>query len=64
MESANGAFYTSLGHRPRKIDGFIFERAESPFYSATLPLFIVRAFSPMKKGTPILGRRFACPRLV
>jgi len=48
-ESANGAIYTSLGHRPRKTDEFIPARAESPFYSAVLPLFIVRAFSPYER---------------
>ncbi len=41
--------YTSLGHRPRKTDGFIPARAEGPFYSAVWPLFIVRAFSPYQK---------------
>jgi len=41
--------YTSLGHRPRKTDGFIPARAESPLYAVVLPLFIVRAFSPCEK---------------
>jgi hypothetical protein len=45
-KSANGAIYTRLGHRPGKADRFIPTRAESPFYSAVLPLFIIRAFSP------------------
>jgi hypothetical protein len=61
-ESANRAIYTSLGHRPRKTDRFIPARAESPFYSAVLPLFIVRAFSPYeKKGHPSWGDAALAP---
>jgi hypothetical protein len=46
MLSANGASYTSLGHRPRKTGSLFTKRAESPRYCVILNFFIVRAFSP------------------
>jgi hypothetical protein len=61
-ESANGAIYTSLGHRPRKTDQFILVRAESPFYSTVLPIFIVRAFSPYEERDTYPGATLRLPQ--
>jgi hypothetical protein len=63
-ESANGAIYTSLGHRPGKQIGLFPEGLKARSIQTFCPFSIVRAFSPYEKGTLILGRRFACPRLI
>jgi hypothetical protein len=46
MESANGAVYTSLGHRPRKTVWLFIMRAESPLYRGVFPLFRSSGLQP------------------